>query len=246
MKILLLTLLLLSSCSKWFDVKSGNGQMYVSELTGEVFDLSVDKWSVGKDREIEVSKGFSFKVKIPKIKPKNAKKLFKKSKANAWIFRVTKIIRGSKNSIGHVLYDLENLGSVTDSISIFVYYHAAAMSSEFRRAKCPAFQHSKKIVDINLISTGTKPTQLFANRRTSYTSSTMERPSFTPIIFSGDKSLTGKYLIELALYNTKDKDLVSKWMPMNKMIEVESEIDIRIPSCNGVNTEDIINKRQSN
>jgi hypothetical protein len=220
--------------------------MYVNELTGDVFDLSVDKWMVGKEREIEISKGFSFKVKIPKIKPKDALRLFNKSKANAWIFRVTKINRGSKNAIGHVLYDLENLGSVTDSISIFVYYHAAAMSSEFRRAKCPAFKHDKRIDDIDLVTTGTKPTQLFANRRTPYTSSTMERPSFTPIIFSGDKSITGKYLIELALYNTKDKDLVSKWMSLNKMIVVESETDIRIASCNGVNTEDTINKRQSN
>ncbi len=246
MKFLLLSLIFLSSCSKWFEVKTGNGQMYVNNLTGEVFDLSVDEWSVGKKKEIEISKGFQFKVKIPKIKPKDAQRLLSKSGANAWVFRVTKINRGSKNPIGHVLYDLANLGNVSDSISIFVYYHAAAMSSEFRRAKCPAFQHDKRVTEITLIPTKTEPNQLFANRRTPYRASNMERPSFTPIIFSGDKSLIGKYLVELALYNTKEYSLVSKWMPMNKLINVETERDIRIPSCAGVKTEELINSRQSN
>jgi hypothetical protein len=202
---------------------------------------SSDDWKVGKKRNKLVSKGFKFQIKIPKIDKKYAKKLFSIGGIDSWIFRISKKERRGYQPVGHILYNIQNFGKVSDSITGHIYYHAAAASSEFRRQKCPAFNHRKKISEIELIKTDVKSYDLFIKKIGSYRTATIDTPSFSPVIFSGGKSLKADYTIELALMNAKDKILYSKWIQLNNIIRIESEVEISVPSCTGIRTENLFN-----
>ena len=83
----LLLIVLFSSCSKWFEVKTGNGQTYIKDFQTEIIEASVDDWKVGKSRKQLVSKGFKFKIKIPKIKPVDAQKLYRVVGVDSYILK---------------------------------------------------------------------------------------------------------------------------------------------------------------
>ncbi len=245
MKIYLILLLpLLTSCSKWFEVKQGNGQLYIDDLENSVIDIDESTWKVGKKKDQIISKGLKIKFKMPKIDKDNAQKLFNNGGINSWIFRINKKSGRGKKPIGHIIYNLQSFNNVSDSVTAYIYYHSAAAGSEFRRQKCPAFKHNKKITDYELIDTPKKSYDLFVRRKSSYKSVTIETPSFSPIIFSGDSSLVGTYFLDFALYNSKEKVLYSKWIPMRNLIRVNTEESIRIPSCTGVRSEVEINNQR--
>ena len=232
--------LLLSSCSKWVEVKTSRGQTFITNLKSEISEIEEDEWSVGINRKETISKGFKLVFKIPKIKPEDAKKIGLKNGPDSWLIRVNRVIRSRGMALGHILYSIEDLNSISDSVTTYIYYHSAAASSEFRRQSCPAFKHRKKIREIQLIDKNEKEVNLYINRKSQYSASNIERPSFSPIIFSGDRSLNGSYYIDFALYNSKTKYLHSKWIKMSNKVVVQGEIEISVPSCRGVTTEDNI------
>lgn len=236
-----LFIILITSCSKWFKVKSGNGQTYIEDLKSEIMVVSTDDWKVGKRRKQNVSKGFKFKIKIPKIDKKDAKRLYAIGGIDSWIFKISKKERRGFQPIGHILYNIQNFGKVSDSITGHIYYHAAAASSEFRRHECPAFNHRKKISEFKLKKTPVKSYNLFIKKMGSYKTATIDTPSFSPVIFSGGASLKAEYTIELALMNAKAKVLYSKWIKLNNMIQIEREAEISVPSCTGIRTENLFN-----
>lgn len=229
-------LFILPSCSKWFKVKTGNGQIYIEDFHTHLIEAKVDEWKVGKNREKVISKGFRFKIKIPKIHKDDAKKLYQKGGVDSYIFRISKKERRGYQPVGHILYNIQNFSKVSDSITGHIYFHAA-VSGEFRKQKCPAFNHRKRITDLELVKTTTLPKDLFIKRMKSYRTATIDTPSFSPVIFSGGRSLLADFKIELALMNSKEKILYSKWLKIGNFIRVESEAEVSIPSCAGVKSE---------
>lgn len=243
MKILLISLLFFSSCTKWYEVKEGNGILYVEKAESEIHSLKDVEWDVGQSRNKTISKGFVFKFDIPKIPSDGAKRLLNKYGITSWIFRIKKFTRGNSQVLGHVTYDLANITRVSSDITIHIFYHAAAVSQTFRKFHCPAFNHRYKLNNFDIKDSSPKAFDIFTLRG-SPVHGRIEKPSFAPVIFSGDTSLVGNYIIEYALFSEKEKKTFSKWYPANNSIEVLTEDRIILPSCSGIKEEnDIKNLR---
>jgi len=245
MKGFLFILLIFSiqSCTKWHEVREGNGILYVHKAESELHTLSETQWEVGKKRNKTVSKGVRFKFDIPKISSDDSLKLTRKHGIDSWIFRVVKLTRGRKRVLGNIVYSLHNISRSSNDITVRVYYHAAAVSQIFRKFKCPAFGHRFKLNQYKMNDTSKKFYDVFASRG-KYLQGTFIRPSFSPVIFSGDLSLLGTYSVEFALFNSKEKKLFSRWHKANNTINVITEDRVSIPSCAGIKEEnDLKNNR---
>jgi len=243
MKVLILILLTITSCTKWHDVKEGNGILYIEKAVSEVHSLKDVEWKVGQSRDKTISKGFVFKFDIPKVDSDGAQKLFNKYGITSWIFRIKKITRGNSQILGHVTYDLSNITRVSSDITIHIFYHAAAVSQTFRKFHCPAFNHRYQLNNFSIKNTNPKEYDIFSLRGQAV-HGRIEKPSFAPVIFSGDTSLFGQYIVEYALFNKKEKKIFSKWYRANNIVEVQTEDRVILPSCSGIKEEnDIENLR---
>lgn len=233
---LLLVIFSFQSCTKWYDVKEGNGILYVDNAQSEVHSLKEIEWDVGQKRDETVSKGFQFKFDIPKIKSSDASKLINKHGIDSWVFKITKHTRGRKHVLGKVIYNLTNISRVSNNITVHIFYHAAAVSQPFRRFKCPAFNHRFRLNQFDITQTADNFHDVFA-RRGKQLAGRLIQPSFAPVIFSGDVSLAAKYTVEFALYNSTQKKLYSRWYKANNTIDVATEDRVAVPSCNGIKEE---------
>ena len=237
MRGILLTILILSlSCTKWAEVEETNGIHSIKNIEAEIFKLKDIDWKVGKSRGATVSKGFSFKMDIPKIDKKGREVLLEKYGIDSWIYRVIKKERGRTRRLGLVQFDLSNMSRTSTDITIYIYYHAASISKTFRQFHCPAFGHRLAIDDLNINSDNDGRFNVYSQRARSI-KGLVTKPAFAPVIFSGGKELIGEYYVEIALYNSKEKKSYSKFEKLANSISIESEKKISVPSCIGVKEE---------
>src|SRR5690606_13064087 len=108
------------------------------------------------------------------------------------------------------------------NFSVILYYSAAAVSNSFRNFKCPAFEHRKKITDIDFKSFKEKIDRLYVSRQESITSD-INSGQFFPITFNAGKHLKGEYMVEIALYSSSLRTTYSKWLALYKKVSVEKE-----------------------
>lgn len=234
MQIILLFISL--SCTKWSHVKSSNGIYQVSDVSAHIHSEKTLVWKIGKNRGAIVSKGFNFKVDIPKIDQEGRDILFREYGIDAWLFKISKISRGKKQHLDFVSFDFQNISRMTSELTLHIFYHAASVSDDFRRFHCPAFDHRYLINDIELNEDATDNFNLYV-RRNQLIKGRIHRPSLAPIISSAGKSLMGKYIVEIALYNSKEKRIYTSFKKLSNTIEVSSEHRVSVPSCIGVKQE---------
>lgn len=229
--------LLFIACSQEIEIGQKSGILFLKNVEIGLDGLKDVSWDVGKEREVEISKGLRFEAQVPKMSEQAAKILWEKYGVDSWIYKITKINRGSRVHLGYVAVDSKSSKHITESFTIHLYYHAASVSREFRRFKCPAFDHRQVLIDYSIKESGSnKNTDIYA-RATQRIGGDVSRLSFSPLIFSGGGKLEGQYLIEIALYNSKEKRLYSDWTPLSGHIEVSREGAKRVQSCVGVKEE---------
>ena len=237
MRGVLFTLLFLSvSCTKWAKVEPTSGIHKIEDIKAEIFKLKTVDWKVGKKRGATVSKGFSFKIDIPKINEDGRRILFDKYGIDSWLYRIVRKRRGRTQRLGLVKFDLGNMSRTTTDITIHIFYHAASVSQSFRRFHCPAFDHRLIIEDIDLESDNYGEMS-FYTKKDRPVKGKITKPAFAPVIFSGGRGLKGDYFVELALYNSKEKRLYSRFKRVGNSIEVDDEREVSVPSCVGVKEE---------
>ena len=237
MKLLLIGAILFSiSCTKRSEIKSRNGIDYIEAVSLELKDLSEVEWKVGKKRDAKVSMGINLKVSVPQIEDDAVNYLLKKYGIDTWVFKVTQKKRGSIKPIGFFRYDLHSISGVNDFVNLNLYYHAASVSSDFRRFSCPAFNHRLRLSEYGIPDNKNKTHNLFIRRAQSLNAK-IDKVSFAPMIFSVGKNMVADYKVEAALYNSKDMRLYSTWIPAANNIAVIDEVMIDIPSCRGVKEE---------
>ncbi len=237
MRGLLLTILFLSvSCTKWAKVEESNGIHKIENIEAKLHSLKNVEWKVGKKRGATVSKGFQFKVEIPKIDSDGRDTLLERYNVDRWLFKVSRLNRGRKQQLGMISFDLSNMSRTTTDLTIHVFYHAASVSQSFRRFHCPAFGHRLFIDDLDLESDTQGEFNLYTKRNQPIRGK-ITKPAFAPVIFSGGRSLEGKYFVEIALYSSKDKRLYTPFKRVSNTVEVDDEKTIPVPSCVGVKEE---------
>ena len=124
----LISLLVLSSCTKRTPIKSRKGIDFADGIEFELSKLNEVEWKVGQKRETEVSMGLNIKVSVPQIDDDGVEKLLAKYGIDTWVYKVTKYKRGSRNILGFFSYALKSISGVNDYVNINLYYHAASVS----------------------------------------------------------------------------------------------------------------------
>jgi hypothetical protein len=230
MKYLLLSFLLVFiSCTDYIEIKQKNGVFKITELSTPISDLQEDDWKAGQEREYSISRGIKFDITIPQFKSKDKKSLSRAYNIDSWVFKISKIRRGSDITLGYFKYSLAGSPKVSKEITIHIYYQAASLSQRQRRQKCPDLDHNLKVVGYEL-KEDNQPFNIFVSPRTKIMRS-IEEISFSPLIFAAGNSLKGTYKVELSLLNSATKQTYMNWSPADSLIVVKEEDEVMLKSC---------------
>lgn len=228
---------LIISCNDVYELELKNGLYYIPNLNVELVNAREIEWLVGRKREENVSKGIRFASTIPRLSDK-AKKILKNLHGiDSWLIRVVKKQRGYDQPMGYFYINLHNITRNTKDFTINLYYHAASVSKRFRLFHCPAFNHRLKTTQFSLENSSSNSPQDLYVRVSGKFPGRVSRLRFAPMVISGGRKLRGIYQVELALYNSQSKMRYSKWFVSSDNLQVASEVQISVPSCNGIKEE---------
>lgn len=242
MKALFLTILLACSCTQQATLSRDAMGLRVSEVEMDIHHLDEIEWVVGKKKEATVSQSFTFLVDMPKLSEEDLAFLTEQKGINAWILRLI-VQRGSERQDLGSLYAPfkakrvvrgQSAGAPT-SVALKVFYAAAYASERFRVFDCPAFDHNKKIVEMD-IRGELKPFELSVGQTSSYREKS-QLVELTPSSFNGGNSLIGEYFVEIAPYNSDKKLIYASFKRIPMYVEVRKEENIPVSSCLGENPE---------
>lgn len=233
--ILIIALFLTVACDKKVKVAKNRGLINISEIDSYIHDIAITPWKVGKNKEAEISMGFSFKIDVPKFSKADQAVLAETYPIDSWAFKVTHTYQGRKKELGYMYLPFGRTIKTTDNFTLYIYYHAAVVSERFRRFACPAFGHRKEIVDYEVVkSEPGKALYVRPNRNLKIKYFALDH---LPVTFSGGLNLTGVYEVELALYSHSDSKLYSEFVPMGNKVVISNENEVKVNSCIGIREE---------
>lgn len=237
MRLTLLCLFLLVSCSKVYDLEKKNGVYYLPDLSLKLSNPRDIPWEVGRKREVTISKGVRLSSSIPRISQKAQRTLYKLNGTDSWLIRLSRKARGTLFALEHFYINLNNITRNTKDFTVNLYYHAAAVSKRFRLFHCPAFNHRYKVASLSLENRNEAiPSELFV-RAVDKFRGRATRLRFAPMVISGGRNLKGIYQIDMALYNSKTKMRYSNWFPVQNYLAISGDRNVSVPSCLGIKEE---------
>lgn len=240
-------LMILMTCSCFRDDPSYQIEKGIPVIKGVdigLNNLTELDWKVGTDRSKLVSMGLRFDLKLSSVNEKTADILFQKHKADSWIFKVIHYTRtGYKNELGS--FYVEFIGNYQGRMrfqdvkfaSFKVFYAAAAMSEDFRRFTCPAFNHRKKISQIKYDKNLEGNKDIYINSAPERFDAKTEKIFLVPPMYNGGNSLEGSYEVSYALYDSASRKVLSSWSRIDQLVQVVKENFVKIPECQGVKEE---------
>lgn len=243
MKAILLTLILALSCTRTAEVSRDSLNANISPVSMEISHLDQIEWPVGKRNEEKVGQSFTFIVDMPRLSESDMDYLTERYGIDGWILRLI-VRRGSETQDLGSLYSLFrpkkssrssfNSGSAT-SVSLKIFYAAAYASERFRKLKCPAFGHSRKISSMSI--EGKNEDFAITVGNAIHYGEKSQRVELTPSSFNAGHSLVGEYFIEIAPYNSKTKTIHGGFKRIPMFINIAQEKIIRIKSCDEISSE---------
>jgi hypothetical protein len=240
MKALMLTLLLLYSCTKYSSLDRESIRLQLNEVEMDISHLNEITWDVGKRKDAKVSQSFTFIVDLPKIKSDDLDYLINEKNADSWILRLIVKRSNGIQDLGslYALFRPQKTGRASvssSSVSFKVYYAAAYASERFRAFKCPAFGHNKRINSMSVVGSNDKFTLSF-DQVIPYQEKT-QLVSLTPSAFNAGHSLVGEYFIEIAPYDSKRKMIHSSFKRLPLSVVIRGEDSVSVPGCEGIHEE---------
>jgi hypothetical protein len=242
MKAIFLSLMLCFSCTKYASFKKDTVGLQIEPVEMEVYRLEEEEWKVGLKKGDSISQSFTFFVDLPRIQNSDLDYLTKERNIDGWILRIISLKGSGSQDLGSVyaLFKPKRVSRGMNSgapsnIRIKISYAAAFASERFRRFKCPAFGHSKKISSMK-IAGDNEPFTINIGQAVSYNEKSLI-VGLTPSAFNGGNSLAGNYYIEIAAYDSQKKMILSPFKRLSQYIQVESEDEIRVKSCDGIHPE---------
>jgi hypothetical protein len=242
MKACILTLLLCLSCTKYAKVSKDAMGIHIDDIDMDITHVKEIDWRVGKRKEEKISQSFIFVVDMPKVKQEELDFLLESKGIDSWIVRVIAMRGSQKQDLGS-LYTLFRprrisrgvTSTAATSASIKIFYAASFASERFRNFKCPAMNHNRRLsrVDVkgehSLISIAVEGGSPYQEKS--------QLIELTPSSFNGGHSLAGDYYLEIALYDSVNKQLKSAFKRIPRYIEVAKEDQVAIESCAGIHPE---------
>ncbi len=241
MKLLLLSFLVMYSCSRDAKLSRDTASAHLDGVVMPVTRLSEIKWPAGFRQEAMVTQSITFNIAMPQVAQDDLDYLIDERDVDSWIIRVIAYKNSEKQDLGS-LYSLfrprklsrTSTGAAT-TVALKIYYAAAYASERFRNAKCPPLGHNKKIKAMR-IEDSKEPFSLSIEGAQSY----MEKSQLielTPSSFNGGMTLQGEYWFEIAPYNSKKKMIHAPFKKIPGSIIISEEESVAVPSCNGVKSE---------
>jgi hypothetical protein len=234
---LLLIFFINFSCSPKVEIIKNDNRLSLSHPEGDLEGLDLVKWKVGKNLEETMNYGFTFKIPVPQFSKSDLDTLKSQYPTiDSWAYKVTKSSQTGNQDVIYMYLPFDRVLKTTDRFTVHLYYQAAAISDRFRRFKCPAMNHRKRIAEYELVKFSHKKNSQFI-----LSSSSLPIKQFAldqiPLIIPGGMELEGLYGVEMALYSLKEKKLYSPFFKINNFIHIKKEETLALPSCIGVREE---------
>ena len=242
---LLFILFFSTSCSKFYS-EYRKGNMGTAILVPDNLKISggdILDWKVGRGFKQTISKGVQVQFHLPVLKESDLEDVMSKG-IDAWIIKVIKDGSRGREVMGYIYFPFKSK-SLRSRTSIFssttmikkgavnILYAAAYTSSRFRSFKCPAFGHNKVIEEFLLIDGGKPPHFLISSSEERSVRGKIEKFGLAPSTYNGGTSLIGKYGVELAFYNIKNKKKMSNFVRVPGYLSIENEGEEIIKGCTG-------------
>ncbi len=197
---------------------------------------------MGPLRRQKVSKGFRVKVNFPQIPKKYILEMLEKNRmVDSWLLVVYRSGPKGTEFMGSVYIPFLIPGRTIDQPlrvrqlkqgTFQIFYAAAALSSRFEKASCPAFGHDKVIEKSELFgktqNVGKMNVSSIEERRVLFK---VDRFSLSPATFNGGSTLEGEYFVKLALFNSEKKMRLSSFYELPNKVKIGSEVRDRIKGC---------------
>lgn len=241
--ILILSTLLLYSCTKYAEVSKDAVGVSIAPITMEISRLTEIRWLVGRPKETYISQSFTFMVDMPNIKQDDLDYLTETYGVDAWILRIIAQRGSETQDLGSLYTPFQTKKIIRGShktgapsnVSFKVYYAAAYASERFRTFSCPAFGHNLKI-DSMSINGDDSEFSLSITQSMPYPERS-QLVELSPSAFNGGNSLKGEYFIEIAPYNSEKKVILASFKRLPQSIVISSEEKKNISSCAGIHPE---------
>lgn len=242
-KLLYLSVLIgLLGCSKESILLREGVGVRLTEAQWGVASLSEVKWKVGKHLSNTISKNLNLLLSLPKIDGDDVIFLQTTYGVDAWL---VKIIQSNVVSSQMELVTLyapflvrqtgRSGGILTKSLSFNLTYAAAAISERFRRFNCPAFSHDKRLKEWEVVGEE-KPIEILIRPESRFDEK-LKLNELVPTTLNVGNSMVGEYYIEVALFNTAQKQIFSSFQRLPFHLKVLSEDSIVVDGCAAVHKE---------
>lgn len=241
MKLVLLSILLMYSCTKNAKLQRETASAHLEGVTMPISKLNEIKWPAGFRQEAIVSQSITFMIDMPKVDQDDLDYLISERDVDSWIIRVIAYKNSEKQDLGSLYSPFRpkklsrtSTGSAS-SVALKIYYAAAYASERWRNAKCPPLGHNRKIKELRIEDSGGE-FSLSIGGAQSYAEKS-QLIELTPSSFNGGMSLLGEYTFEIAPYNSVKKMIHSPFTRIPGKVIVSQEETVAVPSCSGVNME---------
>ena len=242
MKVLFILVLVLGGCQKYSEYrKTPSGGVLITPVGIKLKDIKVINWKVGRNRKTEISRGIKFHFTLPLIKKDYLERLTQMN-IDTWIVKIKRERVSSQQTLDSfalplVLYPKKVLGKGgirpmrSGRINIF-YASSFVESDESGSLLCPKLGHNKRVDSVKTKREKSLDQYIHISAANeSSLSIRTEHVGYDPEKINGGMSLEGTYIIELALYNKKERKLVSNWFRIDEKIVVDGESGVVVQGC---------------
>lgn len=241
MKLLLLSFLVMYSCTKSAKLQRETASAHLDGVQMKVLKLSEIKWPAGFREEAVVTQSITFIVQMPKVDQDDLDYLINERDVDSWILRVIVYRNGEKQDLGSLYapYRPRKVSRTStesaSSVALKIFYAAAYASEKWRHSKCPPLGHNKKITEMRIEDTGEEFSLSIGGSQPYQEKSQLIE--LTPSSFNGGMSLVGEYSFEVAPYNSQKKMIHAPFKAIPGKVVVAKEESVSVPSCHGVHPE---------
>lgn len=242
-KLLYFSVLLgLAGCSKESVLLRDGVGVRLTEAQWGVSSLSEAKWKVGKHLSNTVSKNLNLVLSLPKIDGDDVMFLQTTYGVDAWLVKIIQSNALSSNMELVTIYAPFRVrqsgrsgGLLMKSLSFNFTYAAAAISERFRRFNCPAFSHDKRLNKWEIVGEE-KPIEILVRPEARF-DERLKLSELVPTTLNVGNTMVGDFYIEVALFNTAQKQTYSSFQRLPFHLKVLSEDSIVVDGCAGVHEE---------
>ena len=242
-KLLCLSVLLsLVACSKESVLLRDGVGVRLTEAQWGVSSLSEAKWKVGKHLSNTISKNLNMVLALPKIDSDDVMFLQTTYGVDAWLVKIIQSNALSSHMELVTIYAPFRVrqsgragGLLMKSLSFNFTYAAAAISERFRRFNCPAFSHDKRLDKWEIVGEE-KPIEILVRPEARF-DERLKLSELVPTTLNVGNTMVGDYYIEVALFNTAQKQTYSSFQRLPFHLKVLSEDSIVVDGCAGVHEE---------